>query len=131
MSEVGASPSQIASTTSVLPSKQTANRVVRKAVRRGKRGSEIELLHSAECTHWASNGMIFKGTRARDYVVPMSPHSAHQYLTHHLAMPFLVNHALRGVREVTELRLPHNEGARIFEGVPAIEEDLVGVTHLS
>ena len=44
-------------------------------------------------------------------------------------MPFLVNHALRGVREVTELRLPHNEGARIFEGVPAIEEDLVEVTH--
>jgi len=65
MSEVGASPSQIASTTSVLPSKQTANRVVRKAVRRGKRGSEIELLHSAACTHWASNGMTFKGTRAR------------------------------------------------------------------
>ena len=65
MSEVGASPSQIASTTSVLPSKQTANRVVRKAVRRGKLGSEIELLHSAACTHWASNGMTFKGTRAR------------------------------------------------------------------
>ena len=64
-SEVGASPSQIASTTSVLPSKQTANRVVRKAVRRGKLGSEIELLHSAACTHWASNGMTFKGTRAR------------------------------------------------------------------
>ena len=105
------------------------NRVVQKAVRRDKRGGDIELLHKAACTHRASNGMILKGTRARGYVVLMSRDSAHQFLTHHLAMTLLVNHALRCIREVTKLRLPHNEGARIFEGVPAIEEDLVEVTH--
>ena len=75
--------------------------------------------------------MILKGTRARGYLVLMSRDSAHHFLTHHLAVTLLVNHALRCIREVTKLRLPHNEGARIFEGVPAIEEDPVEVTQFS